>query len=212
MENKYIPALKYHFLTPYYDRVIRWLMPESLVKRKVIDLLNPKDNEHVLDFGCGTGTLLEILSSTNPEVKAYGYDVDPVILEIARKKNLGNSQLILGAGERLPFPDHYFDKVASSWVFHHLDKAQKQQGFSELYRSLKPGGLMIIADWGKPANFLMRFLFFLVQLVDNFHTTSDNVAGKLPDYITEAGFWPVEMVGYKNTLFGTLVFYEGRKE
>ena len=93
MENKYIPALKYHFLTPYYDQVIRWLMPESLVKRKVIDLLNLKDNENVLDFGCGTGTLLEILSSTKQEVKAYGYDVDPVILEIARKKYLGNSQL-----------------------------------------------------------------------------------------------------------------------
>jgi ubiquinone/menaquinone biosynthesis C-methylase UbiE len=212
MENKYIPALKYHFLTPYYDWVIRCLMPEGRVKRKIIALLNLQNHEKLLDFGCGTGTLLEILSATNPEVKAYGYDVDPVILGIARKKNLGNSQLILGVEERLPFPDHHFEKVTSSWVFHHLDEPQKQQAFSELYRILKPGGLMIIADWGKPANFLMRFLFFLIQLVDNFHTTGDNVAGKLPDYMTAAGFNQVEAVGSKNTLFGTLVFYEGRKE
>lgn len=211
MKNNFIPALKYHFLTPFYDLIIRVLMPEYEVKKRVIDLLELNAPDKMLDFGCGTGTLLEILSVTHPEVKAYGYDVDPAILEIARKKDLGNAGLVLGEGNALPFAGQTFDKIASTWVFHHLDLQQKRQGFSELYRIMKPGGVLIVADWGRPANFLMRFLFFLVQVVDNFHTTADNVAGKMPDYMVDAGFIGVKAVGYRNTLFGTLSYHKAFK-
>ena len=46
----------------------------------------------------------------------------------------------------------------------------------------------MIADWGATDNPFLRAGFFLVQCLDGFVTTADNIAGKLPVYIEQAGF------------------------
>src|SRR5207244_2170964 len=56
MENlKFIPACGHHFLTPLYDPLIRLLMPEDKIKSRVVQQAHIKENERVLDVGCGTG-------------------------------------------------------------------------------------------------------------------------------------------------------------
>jgi ubiquinone/menaquinone biosynthesis C-methylase UbiE len=206
-KNSFIPALKYHFLTKSYDRFIRLFMPEKSVKKKAVSFLKLRSGDKLLDFGCGTGTLLELLNEERNDIRCVGYDVDEEILGIAKSKDIKNTSWVLGQEVVLPFPDQHFDKIVSTWVFHHLENDVKEIAFRQLNRVLKPGGIMIVADWGKPYNFLMRSLFFIIQLADNFYTTSDNVKGRLPEYMRRASFKQVEQLAYRNTLFGTLAFY-----
>jgi len=80
-----------------------------------------------------------------------------------------------------------------------------------VFRILRPGGQFHLADWGKAVNPAMRTLFFLVQILDGFSTTSDNVNGLLPSFLEQSGMEEVIMVRQYLTIFGTLCLYAGRK-
>lgn len=212
MKNEnYIPALKYNWLTKLYNPVVALTMPETKFKNALIVQANISVNHKVLDFGVGTATLSLLLSKKQPELHIEGIDVDNKILGIAKEKIKEESAKITLTkydGIKLPYPDNSFDRVITSLVFHHLDKEQKLNSLSEIKRVLKPGGELHIADWGKSTNLLMRILFYPVQILDGFKTTSDNVKGMMPDYIKECGF--VNTITTKNysTIFGTLSLYQ----
>lgn len=214
MPAAYIPALKYHFLTPIYDWFIRLTMPELKVKNQLIQQAELQTGEKILDFGCGTATLTLLIEEQTTDCVIIGLDTDPQIMAIATKKisqNKSSITLTLYDGETIPFSEATFDKVLSSWVFQHLTTSQKIAAFKEINRVLKPQGELHIADWGKAETKLMRFLFFVVQVFDNFYTTNDNVKGKLPQLIRKGGFQRVDIVGNQSTLFGTLSYFKALK-
>lgn len=206
----YIPALKYHFLTPIYDWFIKLTVPEKEVKSRAIDLAEINADDKVSDFGCGTATLCQILLAKHKVAAMVGLDVDPCILEIAKKKGIPGLTLKAFDGETIPFQDQYFDKVISSWVFHHLTTEQKINSFKEIKRVLKPEGIFILADWGKASNPIQRILFFILQVFDNFRTTSAHANGEIGDCLEEAGFYKIEECGYRNTILGTLRYWKIR--
>lgn len=211
MKNReFIPALRYHFLTPCYDFFIKILVPEKKIKLKTIELTQVVAGDKILDFGCGTGTLLYLLEKQNPFVSLYGVDIDERMLDKAQLKLRWAKQevcLVHYLGNKLPFPDNFFDRIVSTWVFHHFTDEQKVVAFNQLFQKLKPGGTLILADWGKAKNYWMRVLFFFVQLVDNFQTTTSNVRGLLPQFIQTAGFEHVEVRGDQATCLGTLNYF-----
>ena len=213
--KKYIPALGYDFLSEYYDIAIKITMPEKKFRTKLIDWLEPLSGESILEFGFGTAQNLVLLKERKPEALVQGVDVDPKIKAIAQhkldKRNLKIALHVYDGG-RLPFQDNTFDKVFSSLVFHQLDAATKHQCLLELHRILKPKGKLLIGDWGAAKNKWMRFSFYAVQLLDGFGTTSDNVNGLLPQYISEAGFKDVSEVDYINTKIGTYSYYTAIKQ
>lgn len=184
------------------------------VKTQLIQQAELRAGEKVLDFGCGTATLTLLIEEYCTDCEAIGLDTDPQIMTIATKKvsqNKSSITLMLYDGKTLPFPGRTFDKVLSSWVFHHLTSSQKIDAFNEINRILKPRGELHIADWGKAETKLMRFLFFVLQVFDNFYTTNDNVKGKLPQLIQKGGFQQVEILGNQSTLFGTLSYFKAIK-
>ncbi|MGH9883278.1 MAG: class I SAM-dependent methyltransferase, partial [Pyrinomonadaceae bacterium] len=202
------------WLTPLYDTLIRWTMPESTFKRRLISQTRIKSGHRVLDLGCGTATLTLLIKRTHPEAIVVGLDGDPKILGIAKNKAThANLEITLDQGMsfNLPYSEASFDRVVSSLVFHHLNRDNKVATLNEVHRVLRAGGELHIADFGKPQNGLMRVASFPWQLFDGFKTTADNVNGLMPELMRSAGLVEVHESARYMTLFGTLSLYASRK-
>lgn len=203
----HVPALRFNWLTGFYDRLIAATMPEKAFKTVLVRQAGIRSGDRVLDFGTGTATLSILIAEQHPDAEVTGVDVDEKVLSIARRKvaeSRAAVRLVRYGGNKLPFELGSFERAVSSLVFHHLTRSQRQQALRELNRVLVPGGEVHIADWGKPANGLQRLLFYLVQLLDGFETTADSVRGVLPELLYEADFDNVEETGSFKTVFGTL--------
>lgn len=211
----FIPALGYDFLTAYYDMAIKLTMPEKKFRRILVEEINPQDDESILEFGFGTGQNLILVKNQNQNIKLTGLDIDPKVKDIANYKLAKNKlsvPLDLYSGGVFPYPDHNFDKIYSCLVFHQLDADIKTNCLQEIFRVLKPGGELIIADWGKADNKIMRFTFGIVQMLDGFKTTNDNVKGKMPEYIASVGFKNVQITQSINTAIGTFSYFKAKKK
>lgn len=210
----YIPALSHDWLTPLYDLLIRWTMPEYTFKRRLVEQARIKSGHRVLDLGCGTATLTLLIKQTHPEATIAGIDGDKNILKIANRK-VNESGLDVtfhqGMAFDLPYSDASFHRVLSSLVFHHLTRENKIRALKEARRVLHPGGELHIADFGKPHNALMRLASFPWRVFDGFKTTADNVRGMMPELMRDAGFVEVHESARYMTLFGTLALYASRK-
>jgi SAM-dependent methyltransferase len=62
--EKYIPALGFDWLTPLYDPLVKWLMPESKFKSHLVRQACIQAGQRVLDVGCGTATLTVLIKQT----------------------------------------------------------------------------------------------------------------------------------------------------
>ncbi|MBW0160810.1 MAG: class I SAM-dependent methyltransferase [Sediminibacterium sp. Gen4] len=213
-KKKFIPALGYNWLTDFYDLAIKLTMPETKFRNKLIDELDPKNNENILEFGFGTGQNIVLAIQRNNLANFNGVDIDQKVKVIAEHKinKLGlKANLELYDGKVFPYENNSFDKVFSSLVFHQLDRETKLQCLKEIYRVLKPNGQLVIGDWGRARTILMRIAFYTVQILDGFETTNDNVNGLLPNFIKDAGFTDVEETSFLNTKIGTYSYYKANK-
>ena len=209
--SPYIPALSFEWLTPLYDLVLKRVMHEETFKRRLIVQAQFDANQRVLDLGCGTGTLTLMLKRQYPNLDLIGLDGDPKVLEIAREKANRASTLIqwdLGMAYDLPYERYSFDRVVSSLMIHHLTSENKHLAFKEAFRVLKPGGEFHIADFGAPRSLIMKFVVLYMSRLEE---AADNMHGRLPIMLKEAGFIGVEEKGNFSTVFGPLSLYKGRK-
>jgi SAM-dependent methyltransferase len=212
--DKYLPALGHDLLTPLYDPVVRWTLPESAFKRCLVRQARVGRGARVLDLGCGTATLTLLVKKEHPDADVTGIDGDPQILEIARAKAERAGVAITlerAMAYELPHADGSFDRVLSSLVFHHLTRADKARTFREAHRVLRAGGELHFADFGKPQNALMLAASLPWRLFDGMETTRDNVHGELPALLRDAGFEEVCETARYMTLFGTLSLYQAGK-
>jgi len=214
MQPDFVPALRFEALTRFYDPVVRFTTRERSVKQALIRYAGVPDGATVIDLGCGTGTLTIWLKQQYPGARIIGLDADPAILDYARTKARAAGveiEFVDGYANELPFGDGSAERVVSSLFFHHLQPAEKRAALSEVFRVLCPGGELHISDWGAPASFLMRALFFPVRLLDGFPNTRDNVEGRLPGFAKDAGARSVEQHAEFNTVFGTLRLFQATK-
>jgi ubiquinone/menaquinone biosynthesis C-methylase UbiE len=213
-EDRYVPALSFNWLTPYYDVVVGTTTRERAVKQALIMQACLEPGQQVLDLASGTGTLAIWIKQHQPLLDVTGVDGDPAILAIASKKAKKASidiHLDHALSYSLPYPAIHFDRVVSSLFFHHLSWENKQRTAQEVFRVLKPGGELHVADWGRPTNPLMRGLFLSIQLLDGFKNTRDNVSGKLIELFEDAGFVRVSQPRSFSTVFGTMALYRATK-
>ncbi len=213
-DPNYVPALGFHWLTPLYDAVVGLTTRERAFKRALIEQACIDPDHRILDVGCGTGTLAIWIKEYQPKTEVIGVDGDPAILAIASRKSnrVGVSVQFDGAlSFDLPYPEAHFDRVVSSLFFHHLSWRDKQRTAQELFRILKPGAELHVADWGRAVNVLMRGLFLSIQLLDGFKNTQDNVLGKLIELFEQAGFLQVSQRQTYSTIYGTMALYTAVK-
>lgn len=213
-EPKYIPALRFHWLTPYYDVIAGTTIRERSFKQALIKQADPEPGQQVLDLASGTGTLAIWIKQYQPHATVIGVDADPAILSLAiHKAQQANVsvQFDRALSFSLPYQAEQFDRVMSSLFFHHLSWEEKESTTQELFRVLKPGAELHVADWGPATNIVMRGVFLLEQLFDGFKNTQDNVSGKIPTLFEQAGFIEVSQRQTFDTIFGTMALYSATK-
>jgi ubiquinone/menaquinone biosynthesis C-methylase UbiE len=126
-QSQFIPALRYDWLTRLYDPITRLTTRETAFKRRLVDIAHVQVGHHVLDLGCGTGTLALLIQKTRAGTEVFGVDGDLKVLKIAQGKAVDpGSHLLLNAGLvfELPYPTNRFDRVllgvSRNWVLHQL--------------------------------------------------------------------------------------------
>ena len=99
----------------------------------------------LLDVGCGTGFLIDMLAEQK-SASYCGLDLSDEMIRVARDKAIPGAEFIVGSADKLPYPDEAFDIVACSQSFHHYPYPEK--AMREAKRVLKRGGLYILSDTG----------------------------------------------------------------
>ncbi len=213
-QAKYIPALRFKWLTPLYDFLINLTMPEKKIKQALIETANIPAGVKVLDFGCGTATLTMMVKEIYPEAKVTGIDVDRKIVDRAiqkiKEKKLGIFLLVYD-GKQLPFQRNAFNRIVSCLVFHHLDTETKQKSLTEIFRILSKDGQLHIADFGRSKSWVQRTLFNMIRGLDGFKSTDANAKGLLPELISDAGFENVVIKKRFKIMFGEVQIISAEK-
>ena len=100
--------------------------------------------EAILDIGCGTGALLQMIQQKKKDARLFGVDLSEKMIQVAKEKLGGKADLRVSDSEKLPFPNDAFDLVMCTYSFHHYPNPSAV--LSEVRRVLAPGGRLILVD------------------------------------------------------------------
>jgi len=132
-----------------------------LWKRCLLSLAQPCPGQRALDLCCGTGDVTRALAQRG--VETVGLDFSEPMLAVANKRTKARApgagiQFLRGDAQQIPFPDHSFDLVTISYGLRNL--ADWQLGLREMQRVARPGGRLLVLDFGKPDNAIWRAIYF----------------------------------------------------
>ena len=210
----YLPAVRFDFLTPFFDVFVRSTTREGTFKRKLLEQARLVGPLNVLDLGSGTGTLAIWAKQQNPALSIRGLDGDPAIVEQARRKaekegaDIGFDE---GLSYELPYEDASFDRVLSSLFFHHLVLRDKRRTIEEIARVLRPGGELHVGDWGQPHSLPAKAAAVAIRRFDGDEPTRDNLAGRLPELFELGGLEDARERDRIAAPFGVVSLYSARK-
>jgi demethylmenaquinone methyltransferase/2-methoxy-6-polyprenyl-1,4-benzoquinol methylase len=147
-------AGKYDFLNRFLSAGldVRW-------RKKALAELKPLDAGQLLDVATGTADVALMAARMFPHINIHGVDISEGMLSVGHHKiatlKLENRvQLSVADSEALPFSNDSFDAVTVAFGvrnFQHLEK-----GLSEIYRVLKPEGKLVVLEFSKPSNPLVK--------------------------------------------------------
>ena len=102
--------------------------------------------QHILDLGCGNGR--DIRHFQEKGLKVTGLDISSCQLLVVRERSEQLPNIIQGDVASLPLTDNLFDGAICVATLHHLpEPAQRIAALKEIYRVLKPGGLLLLGVW-----------------------------------------------------------------
>lgn len=184
----YIELSKNHFdnQAKIYDETNTALYSKypKISCKDVAQRLKNIEYQSLLDIGCGTGYLIDLLQKQKNALYC-GLDLSPEMLKMARKKLPESVYLTEGSSDKLPYEDNSFDIVTCIQSFHHYPNPEK--AMAEAYRVLKKGGLYILSDTGYGG--ILRW--FYNQFVLKVANTGDYAVYSMKDIenlMTKSGF------------------------
>ena len=100
----------------------------------------------LLDVGCGTGAVIELLHGKHPGARYVGLDLTPDMIAVAKAKGLDGCEFVVGRTRRTcPSRPASSDAVLTSNSFHHYPNSERF--FAGVHRVLRPGGRLILRDY-----------------------------------------------------------------
>jgi ubiquinone/menaquinone biosynthesis C-methylase UbiE len=208
-KRTFLPAAGLDLFLPLYDPFVS-LLGGDRARRDLIAQANITPGQRVLDIGCGTGTLAVMLKRSHGDVEVIGLDPDPKALRRAKTKATRaelSLQLDQGFADELPFAEDSFDRVFSSFMFHHLEEENREKTLREVLRVLKPGGSFHLLDFVDDHEHGSHGLFshgFLSRLIHSTDLLKDNSDARIVQLMRRAGFPNAEKVKESRMLFGLL--------
>lgn len=145
-------------IAPRYDLLndLQSLGLHRAWKRKLVELAAIAPRACALDVCCGTGDIAFALHQQGAQVA--GLDFSAPMLRVASSRANRDVSFVRGDAQQLPFLDDTFDAVTVGYGLRNL--ASWRRGLTEMWRVTKPGGRLLVLEFGKPPNWLWRKLYF----------------------------------------------------
>lgn len=140
--GKHARSLYAHVLRQVSKFYRAWVLREEQAGR--ITNGRPQRRFRVLDVGCGTGALAELVLNSLPACELAGVDISPEMLRQSRVRLAEQGTFIHGDAEKLPFGDGQYDLVIMNDVFHHCPDPRRAS--FEAWRVLAHGGHLVLGD------------------------------------------------------------------
>lgn len=139
-------------------------------KRRMVALASVQPDLRALDVCCGTGDLALALAVQGAAVTGLDFNEPMLVVAEERKRKLevrswksdgrppSSVRFVCGDAMRLPFPEASFDIVTVGYGLRNL--ANWKSGLAEMARVARPGGRLLVLDFGKPDNVVWRAIYF----------------------------------------------------
>jgi demethylmenaquinone methyltransferase / 2-methoxy-6-polyprenyl-1,4-benzoquinol methylase len=214
-----------------YDVMNRFLSARTDIgwRKKAIRLLKKDNPQHILDVATGTADMALMAYKILKPAQITGIDISEGMLELGRKKiekeQLGEKiHLHTGDSETIKFADNTFDAVMVAFGVRNFENLEN--GLAEMLRVLKPGGRLVVLEFSKPRqkvvkNFYNLYMGIVAPQVARWFRQNKEAY----QYLNEsANAFPdrqlftdiLKKVGYTDTdckplSFGICCIYSGRK-
>ena len=123
-------------------------------RRVVVEAMDVKAGQRVLDLAAGTGTSSEPYADAGIDVIACDFSLG--MLKVGKRRR-PDIDFIAGDATRLPFADNTFDATTISFGLRNVNEPKK--ALAEMLRVTKPGGKLVIAEFSQPVVPLWRTMY-----------------------------------------------------
>lgn len=182
----------------------------------LVEALDPQPGERILDFGAGSAVRAFGLAKEFPDTHFVAVDLD----SRATRKAVGKASwrpvqnleiAEADASGRLPFTASAFDKVMSSLSLHLLPPGGKVEMARELWRVLKRGGTLYMANFDKPVRAREASVLGLTRVLFGGAALNSHFDGSWPTFLGKAGFTAVRRLSSHSLYAGRVGLVRARK-
>ena len=161
---------------------------EARFRQLALQNLKLQSDTQILDLCCGSGQVTRFLVSFSENVT--GLDASPLSIQRCQK-NVPNATYVKAFAEDMPFADNLFDVVHTSAALHEMQPEQLRKIIAEVYRVLKPGGVLTLVDFHSPTNPIfwpgLAVFFWLFETQTAWELLKTDLPGLLTDYGFDVG-------------------------
>jgi len=166
----------------------------------------PKKNGNILDAGCGSGIVARHLAQSYPDAQVVGCDFSEIRIAQATSLAHGISNLHFQKENltQLSFETASFDGINCRYVLEHLSDLDVPKVLSELYRCIRPNGILCAIDIdGLLYNVFPKteFMHSVLSKIAVVKSVNFNIGRQIPNLLSQAGFsnvsWKIEPMQFQ---------------